>query len=639
MKLLAQKMNRMAAMLTIILAGFLLNNGAWAQEKVKKQMQISIRPTGSIHGRAGEKLLSNNIEAYENTIPSMLSDRLRNPKFSGPENPQTGLAAEWAPGHACMPGFSCQLIPGMYMSGREAQLIHNYSETSRASISQHGVQVRAGEEFEVEMWARAQHSPVAVSVDLRLAGEKPSPESHAEMIFDLAHWHRRTCRIKTPGNGGSAYFNISISSGSRLVIDQVHLRPVGETHVSQAVLDAIDQVPCPSLRFPGGCASCTYHWEHGIGPVHLRPVCDDPVFKYKIHYDFGTDEYLNLCAAKGIVPFITLNTTTATPEDAAAWAAYIRNYYASRKLVIPAAYFAFGNENMSIHEIGHMTSEMYVAQLREFVPGVRAAYPEAKMAAIGEFHSNGLRQENSKPWRTVVIEQASDLFDMLVVTRYSFAFDRSFDISIERVASTVRDKEADLQLQAQTIRDAGLDCTMGIVEWNYWTRASHNDHAGFFEPNDIRHCLYATGYLNAFCRMGEILEIANYYSLFNTMGMLHVHDGQVSESDLARVFNLFQPALPVEVLELDVDAPVFAENNKKVDANFIRKGDTLYGFLVNFSPDEAARVLLDELGTITEAIGFTADAILQPVTEIHPEFKNTVVTMPPASVVRVTCRN
>ena len=57
-------------------------------------VQVKVRGTGETLGHASRQLLSNNIEAYENTIPSMLSDRLRNAKFAGPENPQTGLAAE-----------------------------------------------------------------------------------------------------------------------------------------------------------------------------------------------------------------------------------------------------------------------------------------------------------------------------------------------------------------------------------------------------------------------------------------------------------------------------------------------------------------------------------------------------------------
>jgi len=605
-------------------------------ELEEDDMKVSIRAKGRVLGRASEQLLSNNIEAYENTIPSMLSDRLRNPKFAGPENTQTGIAAEWEPIGNTMGGLTCRLIPGMYLSGREAQLIHNTYEDGRRGILQAGVNVRADESFEVEMWARAQHRPVKVSVALHLDGQQTYPASRGDMTFDLAHWHRRTCRIAAPGDG-MAYFQITIPGESRLVIDQVHLRPVGETHVSQALLDSFDQFPCPVLRFPGGCVSCTYHFEHGTGPVHLRPICDDPVFKYKVHYDFGTDEYLELCVAKNIRPFITLNTSTATPEDAAAWAAYVRDWYASRDLPIPAAYFMFGNENYGTHEIGHMTGEMYVAQLQAFVPSVRAAYPEARIAAIGEFESGGTRDAYRTPWRSLLIEKAADLFDVLVVTRYSHGpDDLPLPESMQTVADAVADKATDLRQQAQTIRDAKLDRTMGIVEWNFWTRASHNDHVGFYEPNDIRHCLYAAGYINAFCRMGEILELSCFYSLVNTMGTIHVHDGCVQLTDLVKLFNLYVEALPGEVLDVAITAPPLTAKSSVVDAVFIRKDGTTYGFLVNFSATDAAEVTLHGFGTIGEAHGLRAPDILTPVTEIVPDVTGATVVMPPMSVVRVS---
>jgi alpha-L-arabinofuranosidase len=605
-------------------------------------VQVRVRETGESLGHASKQLLSNNIEAYENTIPSMLSDRLRNAKFAGPENLQTGIAAEWEPIGNTMGGLTCRLIPGMYLSGREAQLIHNTAERARVGILQAGVRVRAGEEFEVEMWARAQHRPVTVSVGLRQTGHPMPANSRGEMTFDLAHWHRHTCRIGAPGDG-DAFFEITVPGDSRIILDQVHLRPAGQQHVSQELLDAFGQFPCPVLRFPGGCVSCSYHWEHGTGPVHLRPIVDDPVFKYKVHYDFGTDEYLALCAAHSIRPLITLNTTTATPEDVAAWAAYVRAWYLSNELAPPAAYFMFGNENYGTHEIGHMTGEMYVAQLREFVPAVRAAYPEARMLAIGEYESAGVREGGQTPWRSLLIEQVPELFDVLVVTRYTWGSDSPpLAETMASLVDALADKEADLQRQAQTLRDAGLDRTIGIVEWNYWTRASHNDHAGFYEPNDIRHCLYAAGFLNAFCRMGDIMEIANYYSLVNTMGMIHVHDGQVQLSDLVKVFNLYNRALPGEVLALEVEAPALTDKRKVVDAVFIRQNESsqpesVYGFLINFSATDPADVLLENLGRIQAARGLSAQAILEPISEFEPAVTDNTVSLPPMSVVRVLC--
>jgi alpha-N-arabinofuranosidase len=498
--------------------------------------------------------------------------------------------------------------------------------------------VRSGEVYEVEVWARAHRRPVQVTLELCLTGRSTPAASKAAMTCEHAHWHRRTCRIASPGEG-SAYFQCTLPGDSELVIDQFHLRPVDEGPVSKAVAEVFRHVPCPVLRFPGGCASCTYHWEHGIGPVHLRPVCDDPVFKYKMQYDFGTDEYLDLCIAQGIRPFITLNTTTGTPEEAAAWAAYVRGYYVARGCAVPAAYFMFGNENYGVWELGHMTGAMYVAQLREFVPAVRRAYPEARIVAIGEFESGGLRDAYKTPWRGEVLGKAAGLFDVLAVTRYAWGKDGD-DLSaiLVGVADNVAGKAADLEQQAQTIRDAGAACTMAVVEWNFWTRASHNDHAGFREPNDIRHCLYAAGLLNAFCRQGALLELACYYSLVNTMGMAQIHDGRMDLADVAKVFDLYRDALPGDVLALDVDAPMLSEQSKVVDANAVRTGDATYAFLVNFSATETVGARLEGLGSIASAQGLRAAEIVSPVAAFAPAFDGSVVTLPPMSLVRATLK-
>lgn len=228
-------------------------------------MKTTISTTGKRIARASAQILGNNIEAYENTVPCMLSNRLRNPKFASPMNLQTGIAAEWEPIGNTMQTFTARLVPGMYLSGREAQTIHNFSENGTQGIMQHGVTVRKGEQYEVEIWARAQHRPVIMNVSLHLAGHVPPEKSQGKLNIDHAHWHRRTCTIDSPGDG-KAFFHLSIPGDSRVVIDQIHLRPVGQPHVSQALLDAFDAFPCPILRFPGGCATCTYHWEHGIGP-------------------------------------------------------------------------------------------------------------------------------------------------------------------------------------------------------------------------------------------------------------------------------------------------------------------------------------------------------------------------------------
>ena len=92
------------------------------------------------------------------------------------------------------------------------------------------------------------------------------------------------------------------------------------------------------------------------------------------------------------------------------------------------------------------------------------------------------------------------------------------------------------------------------------------------------------------------------------------------------------------MLELEVIAPALTEKSRVVDANVLRKGDDLYGFLINYGATETAEVSLEGLGTVNEACGLLARAILEPVIEFVPAATGTTVTLPPLSLVRVCCR-
>jgi hypothetical protein len=90
-----------------------------------------------------------------------------------------------------------------------------------------------------------------------------------------------------------------------------------------------------------------------------------------------------------------------------------------------------------------------------------------------------------------------------------------------------------------------------------------------------------------------------------------------------------------QALKLDVDAPALTETRVALDANFIRKGNVTFGFLINFSASEALDVALEGLGAIRRARGLSAGAILTPVTEFDPSVAGTTVSLPPMSLVRV----
>ena len=82
--------------------------------------------------------------------------------------------------------------------------------------------------------------------------------------------------------------------------------------IRRGVVEALQQVHPPVIRWPGGCFADGYHWEDGIGPRDQRPV--RVANRWGLDEiepnGFGTHEFLDLCRLVG-----------AEPGSTATWAA------------------------------------------------------------------------------------------------------------------------------------------------------------------------------------------------------------------------------------------------------------------------------------------------------------------------------
>jgi len=74
------------------------------------------------------------------------------------------------------------------------------------------------------------------------------------------------------------------------------------------LLEALQALKVPVLRWPGGCFADTYHWKNGIGPVEKRPKIKNVFWGGTIEDNsFGTNEFLNLCEMLGCDAYISAN--------------------------------------------------------------------------------------------------------------------------------------------------------------------------------------------------------------------------------------------------------------------------------------------------------------------------------------------
>jgi len=571
-------------------------------------MKAEIRAQGPAIALVPATILGQNLEMAGDTAAGLATDRLSNSRFLGPADPTTGLAPGWQPGmsHNC-PGVRFELTAGMSLSGYWSQLIHNYSGRRGVGMLQTRRWVRAGERLAVTLWARAQHRPATLRVGLQPLGARELAYDEQDIRVEATYWRRYETLLSVPKDDDEAVFTCMMNEPGMVWLDQIHLRPEGAGTIRPDLIELWRELGMPVLRFPGGCISTNYHWRLGTGPQHLRPVMPDPVFKWDTSYEFGTDEYLTICRDLGIRPHLTVNVGSGTPDEAAAWAAYCHSWYADQDLEPPSAYIGIGNEHWGAWELGNMTGEMYVHALRDYVPGIRDAYPEARIIALGPKMGEALLPQERLPWRQPVLDEAADLVDLLALQHYVGV--QNEDAALE-LAQALRGLDAMAAEVSELIADcqaAGGRIHAAVTEWNLWRQASHHDERGFFEPQDVTHALFVAAALNQFCRLAPGLELTNHYHLVNPMGLYISRGPELQVAPTVDVFRLYGRALPGRRIPIDVRSPSLGETGEAVgiaavDAVCIKGERESWLLAANRHASQDVQTELIGLGDIREVV-------------------------------------
>jgi len=601
-------------------------------------MRVQIQAEGPATTHVPATILGQNLEMAGDTAAGLSTDRLSNGGFLGPPDPQTGLAPGWMPAMSHNAGgVRFELTAGMSLSGNWSQLIHNYGGAGHVGMLQTGRWVRAGERLVVTLWARAQHRPATLQVGLRPVDLPAPPYTQQDICIEATYWQPYTAVLPVPQDDDQAVFTCLMDGPGMVWIDQVHLRPEGVGTVRQDLVAAWRELGMPALRFPGGCISTNYHWRLGTGPQHLRPAMPDPVFKWDTSYEFGTDEYLALCRDLGITPQLSVNVGSGTPQEAAEWVAYCRNWFVEQRLPPPPIYVGIGNEHWGTWELGNMTGAMYAQALRDYVPGIRAAYPEARIIGLGPEAGETLLPRERLPWRQPVLEEAADLVDLLALQHYVSAWHEDGALELPQALRGIERMADEIAALMADCRRAGGRIRVAVTEWNLWRRAAHHDERGFWEPQDVTHALFVAAALNQFCRLAPDLELANHYHLLNPMGLYISRGATLRVAPTAEVFRLYRRALPARRVPLKVTTPDLDGDSgpglAAVDAVCLAGEGGTWLLVANRHGSQAAQTTWDGLGDAQEVVSLVgapdgAGWLAQPIAWSARE-----ATLPPHSVV------
>lgn len=326
-------------------------------------------------------------------------------------------------------------------------------------------------------------------------------------------------------------------------------KPGGDVFRPQA-LAAVEQVPVPLLRFPGGKLASTYRWRDGVGDRAGRKPGRDFSGAFQSML-FGTDEYLTLLRRLKARGMITLNMTRG-PDESLAWMGHVSGAGGG------VVWWEAGNESFLPQDPSFMTAADYVKKFAALRASVRQRFPQAKLGALLEGSLLGAAWGPSvvpelASWNDRVIAGTAGTADFYATHLYGPLARGSDAAATARVmAAAVQALEQNLRRLQALIKKhrsrAGLfvtECNVltddAVANWRYGTSLSQ---AGF-----------TASMLLACARCG--VNGACYWSLIGNHNF-----GMVKSADEPRlrpsgeVYRLFAPLAGAAVLATQVEAPL-----------------------------------------------------------------------------------
>ena len=304
------------------------------------------------------------------------------------------------------------------------------------------------------------------------------------------------------------------------------------------VLEEIQKLQVPIIRYPGGNFVSGYHWLDGVGPKRDRPKVLDKAWNTLETNQFGINEFLAWCKIVGTQPLLGLNLGTGTPESAAALVEYCNIEKGTkwsdlrRKHGIADPYqvkhWCLGNEMDGPWQIGHMSAAEYGEKAADAGRQMHYVDPSLKLIACG---SSGPTMPTYLEWDRQVLEQCYDFVDAISLHRY-------FDNTSETGGDCAKFLALNLSMERQIAEVAAVcDYVQGrkrspkklwlsFDEWNVWYRARSGSAMDgdrkeaphlLEEVYNLEDALLVGGLLNSLLRNSNRVRVACLAQLVNVI--------------------------------------------------------------------------------------------------------------------------
>lgn len=434
--------------------------------------------------------------------------------------------------------------------------VSSFPGGSLVALVQTAVWVEAGATYSYSFWAKQTGYGGSVVASM-IEPVSPfglivqSSLSFNSIASDWTHYAGQFTATQSEVNGPLL---LQFNGTGTVWVDGMSLTPTVTQHgVSPTLYNAFGEMGLKAMRFGAGSESNAYDWRKAIGSRDQRET-NVSVFHYfadtagngydkKPYYnDFGVDEFLQMSAAEGWEPVITVNLASG-PVVAAQWVEYCNGDASTPYGSLRAAnghsspynvkYWEVGNEiwNQIAPEPGTIpnssgytqaNTDNYIAQFKVISDAMKAVDPTIWVGAVGAHKpADGYMTDLVDPnWNEDLLAGAASKMDFIATHIYATGRDgRVLDettIYNSLMGAPLYFEEEILHLK-QLIAATNPNIKIAITEYAAQTTTT-TGNANFYFGQNLQSTLYMASMKNLYLRQG--VTMANQFDLLNESSSL-----------------------------------------------------------------------------------------------------------------------
>ena len=343
-----------------------------------------------------------------------------------------------------------------------------------------------------------------------------------------------------------------------------------ERGLRKDVMEALRDQSYTVIRYPGGNFLSGYNWLDGVGPKSQRPRRRELAWQSIETNQFGTNEFIEFCAAINAAPMLAVNMGTGDIQSASNLVEYcnvsdgtywsdLRGSHGFRN-PHDVRYWCVGNEMDGPWQIGHLDAVAYGNKALEAAKMMKWQDPTIKTVLCG---SSNDRMPTYPEWDRTALEIAWEHMDYL--SMHYYAGNREDDtasylasaVLFERFIDTLEGTLRYVKAKRRSTHNVYLSWD----EWQVWYKGDPVQGNWMEAPHlaeeiyNLEDALIVGQWLNVFLRKSHVLKIACVAQIVNVISWLHTRRDGLLKHPSYYVFKLVSNLARGEALDVLVKAP------------------------------------------------------------------------------------